>query len=66
MIPSLALQEITRSTATGRLEIGGITFADPWFLAIIPIAVLLLWRGREARRQVGAQVPALGSASAGA
>ena len=65
MIPVLALQEATRSTATGRLEIGGITFADPWFLVIIPVAAFLLWRGREARRQVGAHVPALGPAAGG-
>ncbi|MGD2016962.1 MAG: VWA domain-containing protein [Planctomycetota bacterium] len=61
----LALQEITRSTATGRLEVGGVTFADPWFLVLIPVSALLLWRGRESRRQVGARVPGLGPAAAG-
>jgi len=65
MMIALALQEVTRSTATGRLEVGGITFADPWFLAVIPVAALLLWRGREGRRQAGAHVPSIGPAAAG-
>lgn len=63
---ALALQEVTRSTATGRLDVGGVTFADPWFLAVIPVAALLLWRGREGRRQAGAHVPSIGPTAAGA
>lgn len=62
MIP-LALQEIARSTAEGRFEIGGISFADPWFLLAAPACIALLWRGREARRHAAARVPTLGPSS---
>lgn len=56
----LALQEIARSTAEGRFELFGVAFADPWFLATIPIAIAFLWRGRESRRQAAARVPTIG------
>lgn len=66
MMSPLAIQGITRSTATGRLEIGGLIFADPWFLLVIPVAVVLLWRGSMGRHQAGAHVPGLGPAPVGA
>jgi Ca-activated chloride channel family protein len=56
-----ALQQIARSTAEGRFHIGGIAFADPWFLLAIPLCVVLLWRGREARRHAAARVPTIGA-----
>lgn len=57
MTYALALQEAVRSTAEGRFELFGVSFADPWFLALVPFAVALLWRGREARRHASARVP---------
>lgn len=65
MIAPLAVQEIARSTAEGRFEIGGIAFADPWFLLVAPLAIALLWRGREARRHAAARVPTLGPSGSG-
>lgn len=59
-----ALQEIARSAAEGRFEVGGVAFADPWFLALIPVSVALLWRGREAKRQAAARVPTIGDRAA--
>ena len=61
MTVAIAVQQIARSTAEGRFEIGGIAFADPWFLLAIPICVALLWRGREARRHAAARVPTIGA-----
>ena len=58
--PAFALQEAARSTAEERFEILGIGFADPWFLLLIPVALVLLWRGRESKRCAAARVPTIG------
>ncbi len=60
LAPLFALQEAARSTAEERFEIFGIGFADPWFLAAIPVALVLLWRGRESKRSAAASVPTIG------
>ncbi|MEM6568165.1 MAG: VWA domain-containing protein [Planctomycetota bacterium] len=61
MSPLALLQTVSRSTAEGRFEVGGISFADPWFLLAIPVAIVLLWRGREPRRHASARVPTIGT-----
>lgn len=60
--PLALLQSVVRSTAEERFEVLGVGFADPWFLAAIPVAAVLLWRGREARRGAAARVPTVGGA----
>ncbi|MEL6712292.1 MAG: VWA domain-containing protein [Planctomycetota bacterium] len=56
------LEGATRSTAEERFELFGFKFADPWFLALIPVACFLVWRGREARTSPEAHVPSIGHA----
>lgn len=58
--PIFMLQEAARSTAEERFEVFGVGFADPWFLALIPVATFLLWRGREKKRSAAARVPTIG------
>ncbi len=53
----LLVQDAVRSTAEGRFDLFGGALADPWFLRLIPGAVGLLWRGREAKRHASARVP---------
>lgn len=60
LAPIFAFQEAVRSTAEERFEVFGIGFADPWFLVLIPVALVLLWRGREKKRSAAAQVPTTG------
>ena len=50
----LALQDMTtQSTAEGRLQLwGNVSLADPWFLVLIPLALLALLHGRPSRRTV--------------
>ncbi|MEE2940926.1 MAG: BatA domain-containing protein, partial [Planctomycetota bacterium] len=55
-----ALTQVVRSTAEERFEVLGVGFADPWFLAALPVGAWLLWRGRESRRGAAARVPAIG------
>ena len=55
-----ALAQVVRSTAEERFEVLGVGFADPWFLAALPVGAWLLWRGRESRRGAAARVPAIG------
>lgn len=66
MMPLAWIQDAARSTAEGRWSLFGVAFANPWFLLGIPLAVVLLWRGREYRRHAAARVPAIGSGAAGA
>ena len=56
----VALTQVVRSTAEERFEVLGVGFADPWFLAALPVGAWLLWRGRESRRGAAARVPAIG------
>ncbi len=57
---ALVVQDLVRSTAEERWSLFGVSFADPWFLTLIPLALLLAWRGSEARRVPEARVPTIG------
>ena len=59
----LPLQEAVRSTAEGRWSLFGVSFADPWFLLLIPVGLYLTWRGSEGRRIAPARVPTIGDDS---
>ncbi len=63
MSPTLCLlqaAEDLKSTAAARFHIAGdLYLADPWFLALLPIALLLLWRGRSRHGRERGRVPAL-------
>jgi Ca-activated chloride channel family protein len=49
-----------RSAAEGRLALfGDLALADPWFLLLLPLVALSLWRGRSARRAARARIPIL-------
>lgn len=60
MIASLALvAQESKSAAEARFHLwGDLYLADPWFLALIPVAIALLAWGRSARGRVSARVPA--------
>jgi Ca-activated chloride channel family protein len=50
----------TKSAAEGRLPLfGEYTLADPWFLLLVPLALLACWRGRPRRRGASGRVPVL-------
>jgi Ca-activated chloride channel homolog len=52
------LQDAPKSAAEARFHLWGDLFlADPWFLALIPVALLLLAWGRSSRGRVTARVP---------
>lgn len=52
----------TRSAAEGRLELfGGISLADPLFLAALPLALAAAWWGGLARRYAPLRVPVVPS-----
>ena len=57
---SLLVQDLVRSTADERWSAFGYSFADPWFLVAIPAALMLMWRGSEARGIAAARVPTIG------
>ena len=55
MIP-FALQDAVQSSAEGRLDLwGGLSLADPYFLVLLPVALLAILRGRRHRRHVDAR-----------
>jgi Ca-activated chloride channel family protein len=58
-----AAQEVVRdvqSAATGRLPLfADYSLADPWFLALVPLAWWLVWWGRSRRARPAGRVPAL-------
>jgi Ca-activated chloride channel homolog len=57
--PSILLLE-ARSAAQGRLALwGDLSLADPIFLVLLPLVLLVVWRGRGAPGRVSARVPVL-------
>jgi len=60
MIPLLLLQAEVKSTADARLHLFGDYFlADPWFVALVPVALAILWYGRSRRAAAPGRVPSL-------
>jgi Ca-activated chloride channel family protein len=58
--PVLAQGEPLRSTAEGRLPLwGSLSLADPFFLALLPVAGLAFWLGRERRRRARGRISVL-------
>ncbi len=56
----MLIAEATRTAAEVRLPLwGDLALADPIFLLILPVALLLVLRGVRARRRVAAAVPVL-------
>lgn len=56
--------EELQSSAEGRLQLfGDVSLADPWFLLLLPLALLALWHGRRASAQERARVPVLPASS---
>lgn len=46
-----------KSSAEGRLDLWGeLSLSDPWFLGLLPLALLALWAGRVSRRHARARV----------
>ena len=62
MIPLLLLQEL-KSTAEARTHLfGDYYLADPWFLALAPVALAVLWYGRARRGRAPGRVPSVPAA----
>ena len=59
-----AVQDLVRSTAEARWTAFGVSFAEPWFLVAIPLALGLIWRGSDARSVASARVPTIGVSEA--
>lgn len=56
----LELQETVGSAAEERLKVwGDLSFGDPWFLCLVPVAVALVWYGRARRGRVRGRMPVL-------
>jgi len=54
------LQGAARSAAESRLALfGDVALADPWFLALAPLALLAAWLGRARRRYAALRAPAI-------
>lgn len=57
---SLSAGEVVQSAAEGRLTVfGDYSFADPWFLLLIPVALLAVLYGRGRKGRARARVPVL-------
>lgn len=67
MIPLAMIQaEPVKSTAEGHFDLwGNLALSDPWFLLLLPVVLLALWRGRIARRYARARVSLVPSAATG-
>lgn len=53
---AVAVQELARSVAEGRLElVGGWSLADPWFLLVAPLVAAGLWWARRPAGRVTAE-----------
>ncbi|MCP3919237.1 MAG: VWA domain-containing protein [bacterium] len=53
------VQEALESTAEARLEWAGYALSDPWFLAVVPVAVCAAALGLARRRYAPGRVPSL-------
>ena len=60
MIALLLLQAEVKSSADARAHLfGDYYLADPWFLVLAPVALVVLWYGRSRRGRASGRVPAL-------